>query len=310
VAAGLCALSHGTDGLGSVRIPASCCGVVGLKPSRGRVSRGPVQGEYLAGFATDGVLARTVADAAAGLDAMAGHLPGDPYWAELNGSLLAGLRPPADLRVAFVTTTHAAVDPQIARLVEETAAVCEQAGHRVEEGGPDTLPFRELAMMILIAATATWEVADPSVLDPINQDAIGRATGVSGADYHKALAEVRTHSRRVVAFWDSHDVLITPTLTQPPVGHGSLGASPATAHQETFDWIPFTYPYNCTGQPAITLPLGMTSGGLPIGVQLVGPPRGEQVILNLALHLEEAMTWKNRRPAVFNETAPAPRQAG
>jgi Asp-tRNA(Asn)/Glu-tRNA(Gln) amidotransferase A subunit family amidase len=103
----------------------------------------------------------------------------------------------------------------------------------------------------------------------------------------------------VVAFWDDHDVLITPTLTQPPVRHGTLGADPATAHDEDLDWLPFTYPYNCTGQPAISLPLGMTSDGLPIGVQLVGPPRGEQVILDLALQLQEAMPWKDRRPPRF-----------
>src|SRR5438067_2158703 len=136
LAAGLCALSHGTDGGGSVRIPASCCGLVGLKPSRGRISRGPVQGEGWAGLSTDGVLARTVEDAAAGLDAMAGHLPGDPYWAELDGSLLDRLREPKGLRVAFTTETNVPVHPEIAACVERAASICEEAGHRVEQHGP------------------------------------------------------------------------------------------------------------------------------------------------------------------------------
>ena len=299
LAAGLCALSHGTDGGGSVRIPASCCGLVGLKPSRGRISRGPVQGEGWAGLSTDGVLARTVEDAAAGLDAMAGHLPGDPYWAELDGSLLDRLREPKGLRVAFTTETNVPVHPEIAACVERAASICEEAGHRVEQGGPDTLAFRALEKTIIIAATASWEVKDRSLLDPINRDAYEREHEVTGTDYYRAVTNVRIESRKVVAFWDAHDVLITPTLTQPPVRHGTLGADPATAHDEDLDWLPFTYPYNCTGQPAISLPLGMTSDGLPIGVQLVGAPRGEQVILDLALQLQEAMPWKDRRPPGF-----------
>ena len=122
---------------------------------------------------------------------------------------------------------------------------------------------------------------------------------MTGTDYYRAVTNVRIESRKVVALWDAHDVLITPTLTQPPVRHGTLGADPPTAHDEDLDWLPFTYPYNCTGQPAISLPLGMTSDGLPIGVQLVGAPRGEQVILDLALQLQEAMPWKDRRPPGF-----------
>jgi amidase len=299
LAAGLCALSHGTDGGGSVRIPASCCGLVGLKPSRGRISRGPVQGEGWAGLSTDGVLARTVEDAAAGLDAMAGQLPGDPYWAQVEGSFLDALKEPAALRVAFTTRGHVPVHPEIAACVERAASVCEEAGHHVEEGSPDTLAFREPQKTIIVSGSASWEVSDVSLLDPINRDAFERVKSITGADYYKAVTNVRIHSRKVVAFWDTHDVLITPTLVQPPPKHGTLGANPATAHDEGLDWLPFTYPYNCTGQPAISLPLGMTSDGLPIGVQLVGPPRGEQVMLDLALQLQEAMPWKDRRPPGF-----------
>jgi amidase len=230
---------------------------------------------------------------------MAGHLPGDPYWADLEGSLLDGLREPGSLRVAFTNRAEVAVAPEIAACVERAASICEEAGHAVDEGGPDTLPFRDAEKAIVISATASWDVKDVSVLDPINRDAFERVHRVTGADYYRSVGTIRMHSRQVVAFWDDHDVLITPTLTQPPPRHGTLGADPATAHDEDFDWLPFTYPYNCTGQPAISLPLGMTRDGLPIGVQLVGPPRGEQVILNLALQLQEAMPWKERRPPAF-----------
>ena len=298
LAAGLCAFSHGTDGGGSIRIPASCCGLVGLKPSRGRVSRGPIQGEGWAGLSTDGVLARTVQDAAVGLDAIAGHLTGDPYWAELEGSLLDGLRERRGLHVAFTTAAPTSVHPEIGACVEAAARALDEAGHEVEEAAPDTSAFREHVKTIIMSATATWEVTDLSLLDPINRDAFERARTITGADFYRAVTMIRNHSRKVVGFWDEHDVLVTPTLTQPPPRHGQLGADPATAHDQDLDWLPFTYPYNCTGQPAISLPLGMTSDGLPIGVQVVGPPRGEQLILDVALQLQQAMPWRERRPAL------------
>ena len=299
LAAGLCAWAHGTDGGGSIRIPASCCGLVGLKPSRGRVSRGPVQGEGWAGLSTDGVLARTVADAAAGLDAIAGHLPGDPYWADPEAPFHDAASPPRRrLRIAFTTAAASAVDPEVAAAVVRAAEACEAAGHEVREAGPDTAAFRAPQLVVVMAGSASWEVADVSVLDPINQDAFTRNRSLTAADYYKAVTSIRIESRRVVAFWDSHDVLITPTLTQPPPRHGHF-ADPASAHERAFDWLAFTYPYNCTGQPALSLPLAAAGSGLPIGVQLVGPPRGEAVILSLAAELEQALPWSERRPPAF-----------
>ncbi|MGH7775833.1 MAG: amidase, partial [Candidatus Dormibacterales bacterium] len=298
VAAGLCALSHGSDGGGSCRIPASCCGVVGLKPSRGRISPGPVQGEGWAGLATAGVLARTVSDAAAGLDAMAGHLPGDPYWADPAEAFLTSVRPPGGpLRVWFTTEARSGVDPEVAGCVREAAGLAEAMGHQVTQGAPaGTEDLRPHTTLVAVAGVASLPVPDPRVLDPINAAAFEAARAITAADYVRAVGQIRTISRHVVSFWEGCDVLLTPTLTRPAPRLGTMGNDVATAHDEFLDWLTFTYPYNCTGQPAISLPLGTTAQGLPVGVQLVGPPRGEALILALAAQLEEAWPWAARRP--------------
>ncbi|HKF77553.1 MAG TPA: amidase [Candidatus Dormibacteraeota bacterium] len=297
LAAGLCAWSHGTDGGGSVRIPAACCGLVGLKPSRGRISPGPLVGEGWAGLSTQGVITRTVADAGAALDALAGHLPGDPYWAEPEGTYRITPEP-GRLRVGMTATAEVGVHPEIEALVRRTARELERLGHRVEEGGPDTGAFGDPMRLVVTAGTGTYAVADRSLLDPINAAMMEAAERATAADYVRAVNAIRNHSRVVVSFWDDHDLLLTPTLTQPPhpIGHF---ADPERALAETFAWIHFTYPYNCTGQPALSLPLGMTSDGLPLGVQLVGPPRGEMLLLGVAAQLEEAMPWRDRRALGF-----------
>ena len=300
VAAGLCAFAHGSDGGGSVRIPSACCGTVGLKPSRGRISPGPVFGEHWEGLATDGVIARTVADAAAGLDAMAGHLPGDAYWAENPESFLPAAAPAAPrLRVGFTTQFFGArVDPEVAACVGDIARLLEELGHDVSEGGPDTEPFHGPFQLIVVSGVGSLPISDESKLDPFNQLGLAFARQITAIDYVRAVDAIRVHSRAVVSFWDDHDVLVTPTLptTAPPLN--TLGADLSTAGDEYMEFVSFTYPFNCTGQPAISLPLGVAGSGLPIGVQLVGPPRGEDVILGLAAQLERARPWIGRRPPV------------
>jgi len=295
LAAGLCAWSHGTDGGGSVRIPASCCGLVGLKPSRGRISPGPLVGEGWAGLSTQGVLARTVDDAAAGLDTLAGHLPGDPYWAEPEGSYLRDRPAPGRLRIAFQPAADTEVHPEIQELVRRAARALEGLGHHVEEGGPDTRPLRPAMRTVVTAGTASYPVADTSVLDPLNAAMIAASRDLTAADYVAAVNTIRNHSRVVVAFWDDHDILVTPTLTQPPYPVGAF-ADHEHAMARTLEWITFTSPYNCTGQPAVSLPLGTSADALPLGVQLVGPPRGEMLLLAVAAQLEEALPWRDRRP--------------
>lgn len=294
VAAGLCALSHGSDGGGSVRIPAACCGVVGLKPSRGRISLGPLSGAGWGGLLTDGVLARTVADAAAGLDAMAGHLAGDPYWAAPAAQpfLEAARRVPGRLRIAFSSDAGVAVDPEIASRVRDVAVLCEQLGHEVEERCPRTQALRELQVVVFAAHMAAQPVSDRSLLDPANAVAAEFGDGISASDYVRAMDGLHAESRGVIAFWDDYDVLITPTFPQTAPRIGEMGADPATAGHEHLDWLSFTYPANCTGQPAVSLPLAIHSNGLPIGIQLVGPPQGEAVILALSAQLEAAQPWE------------------
>ena len=289
VTAGLCALAHGTDGGGSVRIPASCCGVVGLKPARGRISSGPLLGEGWAGLSTTGVLARTVADAALGLDAMAGHLPGDPSWAEtMQPFLPAAQRHPDNLRVGFMVSAVARVDPEVIEAVKRVARALESMGHRVEEVAVDLSGFRTAIQLFAIIAVAALPITDVTVLDPINKRKFDVAPNYSAVQYLQTLNAMHATARKVVAAWETMDVLLTPTLTYPAPLIGELGADPERASEEFLDWLSFTHPFNCTGQPAISLPLARSRSGLPIGVQLVGRPRDEYTILSLAAQLEEA----------------------
>jgi amidase len=289
-AAGLCALSHGGDGGGSIRIPASCCGVVGLKPSRGRVSSGPVFGEDWAGLATTGVIARSVADAAVGLDAMSGHLPGDPYWAEIPEPFLAAAqRKPATLRVGWTIDAPAGVDAEVATAVESVAAELARLGHRVTRVNPDLGQFRPLIQILAVTAVGALPITNPELLDPLNQRMFQAAPLSTAVDYLKALIELHQQARRLIATWDQIDVLLTPTLTYAAPKLGELGKDVETASGEFLDWLSFTHPFNCTGQPAISLPLAASKAGLPIGIQLVGRPRDEYSILSLGAQLESVV---------------------
>jgi amidase len=287
VAAGLCALSHGGDGGGSIRIPASCCGVVGLKPSRGRISSGPLLGEDWAGLATSGVIARTVADAALGLDAMAGHLPGDPYWAEVSQPFLpAARRSPARLRVGWTLDAPGAVDPEVAAAVESIAGELSGLGHQVSRVQPDLGLFRPLIQILATTSVGTLPIRQPELLDPLNRRMFEVAPLSSAVDYVKTLTQLHQHARRLIATWDEIDVLLTPTLTYPAPKIGAIGQNVNAASNEFLDWLSFTHPFNCTGQPAISLPLATSKSGLPIGIQLVGRPRDEYSILSLGAQLE------------------------
>lgn len=290
VAAGLCALSHGGDGGGSIRIPASCCGVVGLKPSRGRISSGPIFGEDWAGLATSGVIAKTVADAALGLDAMSGHLLGDPYWAEiLEPFLPAAQRQPPSLRVGWTIDAPVEVDPEVAAAVESVAAELAKLGHRVTRVKPDLGQFRPIIQILAVTAVGALPITQPQLLDPLNQRMFEVASMSNAVEYLRALTDLHQQARKLIASWSEIDVLVTPTLTYPAPKIGTLGRDVATASAEFLDWLSFTHPFNCTGQPAISLPLATSKGGLPIGIQLVGRPRDEYSILSLGAQLEAAV---------------------
>jgi amidase len=287
VAAGLCALSHGGDGGGSIRIPASCCGVVGLKPSRGRISSGPLLGEDWAGLSTAGVIARTAADAALGLDAMAGHLPGDPYWAEVTEPFLpATQRKPPALRIGWTIDGAGVVDPEVAAAVESIASELVRMGHRVKRVQPDLTRFRPLIQVLAVTSVGALPIERPEVLDPLNRLMFEVAPSSTAVDYLKTLTQVHQQARVLIATWSEIDVLLTPTLTYPAPKIGTLGQRVETASEEFLDWLSFTHPFNCTGQPAISLPLASAKNGLPIGIQLVGRPRDEYTILSLGAQLE------------------------
>ncbi|HEU5241902.1 MAG TPA: amidase [Ornithinibacter sp.] len=302
VAAGLAPVAQGNDGGGSVRIPASCCGLVGLKPARGRVSGGPVRGD-VSGLPCEGVLARTVRDAAALLDVMAGPTPGDPHWAPplpAGESFLghAG-REPGRLRVArFVTPVigmpgSASVHDECLTAYDRASRLLTDLGHEVEEiEAPFTVevvPLFETVWSVL-PTLAPVPPAREELLRPLTRWLRGRGRSVAASDFALALVTLQVLARRAVTAMTAYDAVLTPTLAQPPLPVGALrdDADPAGdfAAQEAF--TPWTALWNLTGQPAVSLPLHVTGDGLPVGVMLAGRPAGEAGLLSLAAQLEAA----------------------
>jgi len=302
LAAGLLPVAHGSDGGGSVRIPASCCGVFGLKPSRGRISAAPFT--PLEGLSTAGPLSRTVADAAALLDVMAGYEPGDPYWAPPPERPFAQdvLRSPRTLRVAVTTTTPsgASVDPVCAAAAEDAGRLLAELGHEVVEATPPWVDPDLVHTFIVVwqIGPALHPVADPSLLTPLNRELAESARACSAADYGRAVARLHAFARKVVGFWTDHDVVVTPTLALPPVSIGWQSAVDGAVEQllRNGEFTPFTAVVNLTGQPAASVPFAWSEAGLPIGVHAIGPPAGDALVLQLAAQVEEARPWSDRRP--------------
>lgn len=317
VASGTVAFAHGSDGGGSIRVPASCCGLVGLKPSRGRISSAPGPGDPL-GLATEGVLARTVADVALALDVMAGTEPGDPWlaWPPDGGSFAAAVaRAPGSLRVAVSARapTEVGVHPDCVAALTRAGAALEALGHRVIEDAPAWVhpEFMERFVAHWTAGVGPAVEAigaligrplDPARLEPLTRAIIAEAAPTSLADYLANFGWLRSYARRVVAFWERFDVFVTPSMAQPPPLIGSLAAPPGDSPTRQLwtvaDVVPFTPPLNVTGQPALSVPLHTSADGLPIGVQLVGPPNGEALLLSVAAQLERAEPWAERTPAL------------
>jgi len=302
VAAGLAPAAHGSDGGGSIRIPASCCGLFGIKPARGRVSPAPYGG--LEGFSTSGPLTRSVADAAALLDVMAGYETGDPYWAPPPERPFAdevGVDP-GPLRIALTKSPpiEAPVDPACAAAAEDAAALLVDLGHSVEEATP---PWRGDRLFPLFMRV--WQVGpalhgkDPALFEPMNRVLIESAEKTTAVEHVLATAELRAVARRIVAFFDDYDLLLTPTLAQPPVPIGALDdEDPWEAFRNAGRFTPFTQVANITGQPAVSVPLSWNDDGLPVGVQLVGRPADEATLFRVSAQLEQARPWRELRPPV------------
>lgn len=308
VAAGLAPLAHGSDGAGSVRIPASCCGIFGIKPSRGRVSQSPFVGEAWAGFSTEGALARTVWDAAALLDVMSGYEPGDPYWApEPERPFAAEVgEDPGRLRVGLLTKSPSGVpvDSACEAAAVDAAELMTSLGHDVQELETGALEADMAQHFIKIVQTSTAYyrgLIDVSTMEPVNRALAEAGEQTSSMAYIHARLALQDVAREIVGRWGEIDVMLTPTLALPPIPLGWLVEDPDPWAQlvRSGMFIPFTPIANITGQPAVTLPLHWTDDGLPIGVQLVGPPAGEGVLVRVSSQLEEARPWKDKHPPGF-----------
>jgi amidase len=307
VAAGLASVAHGSDGGGSIRIPASCCGLVGIKPSRGRVSPAPwVSGSL--GLGTSGPIARTVRDAAALLDAITGNEPGDAYIAPApeRPFLEEAGREPGRLRIAVTAEppTSVPVDPTCVAALRSAADLFAELGHDVVEQTPPWQSDEMIAHFTRVwqVGPATSSVDDLSLLEPINRMLAERARETPSPQHATAIMRLQQTARRVVAFWSDVDVVATPTLALAPVPigwtwEGTDGdANRAFASQTLF--TPFTALVNVTGQPAVSVPVHWSDHGLPIGVQLIGRPFDEATLVRLAAQLETARPWADRRPLV------------
>ncbi len=310
VAAGLAPIAQGNDGGGSVRIPASACGLVGLKVSRGRISNGPIQGD-VSGLAWNGPLARTVSDAATLLDLMAGPMPGDPHWAPPlpAGDTFAAHadREPPPLRIARFATPVIAdteIHPDCHAAYERASTVLAALGHEVVDIDPPMQPDAIGPFENVWAVLATLAPVDPAREDrlmPLTRWLRERGRGVSGTDFAMAVAGMQGLVRLVLTEWQDYDAILTPTLAQPPSLIGSIrdDANPAADFEAQKAFTPFTAAYNVSGQPAISLPLHWTDGGLPIGIMLAGRPAGEAQLIELAAQLEAAQPWRDRHPPIW-----------
>ncbi|MFO7573005.1 MAG: amidase, partial [Gaiellaceae bacterium] len=304
LAAGLTPIAHGSDGGGSIRIPASCCGVFGMKPSRGRISSAPFGS--LEGLATAGPLSRSVRDAAALLDVMTGYEPGDPWWAPPPDRPFADEvdEPAGRLRIAVTRDPPIStpVAPECSEALDAAAELLSELGHDVVERTP---PWRDADLVhtfitVWQVGPALQPIDDPALMTPLNRGLVESARACSAADYARAVAALQALARRIVTFWGEHDVVLTPTLALPPVpiGWQEAVAGPIEQLLRNAEFTPFTAVVNLTGQPAISLPLYWSAEGLPIGVHAIGPPAGDAVLLRLAAQLEQARPWADRRPPV------------
>lgn len=307
VAAGLVPFAQGSDGAGSIRIPASACGLVGLKTSRGRVSGGPVMAD-VAGLSVNGPLARTVADAAAMLDAIAGPMPGDPYWAPPlppgRSYLEAARAPVGRLRIGRYATPvvpGAEVSAESQAAYEEASKLLESLGHEVEDCaapfGAEMIPVFETIWSVGAAAIPVPEGREAE-LRPLTRWLRERGRAVSGAEALEALASAQLTARSAVVAAGAYDAVLTPSLAREPALVGELrdDERPEADFEAQKRFTPFTAPVNMTGQPAVSLPLHWTDEGIPLGVQLVGRPAGEAALLALAAQLEAARPWRHHLP--------------
>ena len=317
VAAGMVPIAHGSDIAGSIRIPASMCGGVGLKPSRGRVSLGPLQDENGFGLGQNFVQTMSVRDAAAMLDCVAAPQIGDPFLIpkpEASYAALTRMRPPA-LRIGWSTKPlmGVEVDPEVARAVERTAALLAEMGHHVSEESPEFDGLTAMRHMTDVwffgfdlrlegYAKRSGHTITPDTLEPVTFKIYEHARQMKAAQFVNALAGINAARRQLGRYFAQHDIWLCPTTAHvaEPWGTHNLGRTDVTIEnlaEKIFRGpCQFTLPHNILGIPAISLPLALHSAGLPIGIQVGARPANEHIILQLAAALEEAMPWRGRVP--------------
>lgn len=314
VASSVLPAAHATDGGGSIRIPASCCGLFGLKPSRGRVPIGPTRSEGWGGFSVQHAISRSVRDSAAVLDATWGIERGSRYSAPTpDGTFFSqvGLDP-GRLRVALMTEPFAKspVDPQCLAAVRAVAHLCESLGHYVEEAAPKidsaALSFAAFAIIAPCVATEVEDRSKSAGIDPTNtletitEAFVNYAKTFSGMDYVRADHNVQVAAIEMARFLENYDVILTPTVAAPPLLLGQISPSPdcdfKTWGERAAQFSSFTQIANMTGQPAMSVPLAMSANGLPIGIQFLARYGEEALLFRLAAQLEMAAPWKDRRP--------------
>jgi amidase len=316
VAAGMVPLAHGSDGGGSIRIPAACCGLVGLKNARGRVSRGPEVGDDF--LVQDGVLSRTVAETAELLDVLAGYERGDANWAPPPAQPFANAArgEPGRLRIGVTTTPPipTELDPECEHAARDAAELLSGLGHEVEEvdapwGGEDMLPVftkvfcTNIAIPIFFGGQVTGREPSPDLVEPLSWEIWRGVREYGGLDFPLAKMHLEAATREMLALWADYDAVMTPALAERPVPIGEIDAcsdDPWEDFRRSGRFTPYTAIFNATGQPAISLPLFHGDDGLPLGVQLAGPPAGEALLLSLGAQLEAARPWADRRPELVS----------
>jgi amidase len=337
VASGIVPIAHGGDGGGSIRIPASCCGLFGLKPTRGRNPCGPEASEHWLGFAVEHVLTRSVRDSAAVLDISSGPESTSPYWAppKARPFLSEVGAPPGKLKIAFTSAPHlpGRVHPDCVAAVQDAARLCESLGHIVVEAGPkvNAEEFAFHFFMIICASVAggirEFEQLSGKTAQPEQLELSTWLAGLLGSQFQAgdtiaALAALQAQAREVMRFYDDYDILLTPVLGSPPLQIGALQPRGAELMaQQTiarfklgralkfrrvveatvarvFEFVPFSPVANVTGQPSMSVPLYWNTQGLPIGTMFTGRFGDEATLLRLAAQLEAARPWQNRRPPV------------
>lgn len=314
VAAGMVPMAHAGDGGGSIRIPASCCGVFGLKVTRARNTLAPALGDAMSGLVVEHAVTRSVRDSAALLDATAGPAIGDPYWAPQPAGPFAEEvgREPGRLRVAVSAASPfgSAVHPDCVRAVNDAAELMASLGHHVEEAAPDVDPdriasvFDVLWMVGVAGEVEAWarSKGGPPARDEVQiltwamyEEGLGRRA----VDHLLAVEDMHRISRRVAAFHETYDVWLTPTVSAPPPPLGWITSTPdepMRGYERDTEFCPFTPVQNVTGQPAMSVPLWWNDEGLPVGVQLAARFGDEAMLFRLGGQLEQARPWAERRP--------------